>query len=301
MNPFDLAGPPFLLFFIVLSVAVIAALRATLRSLEGTAPFAKPVLLDDPYAIAMLRGGQAEATRVATVSLVDRGLLKAKPHGLVGSTPNAVAYAQRPIERAILTAFNNSDSAINILKTAPAAVTAACEAYKAELKKLGLLASSANTFSRLMPFAIALVLIEGTAIVKIQVALARGHHNIGFLIPLAVIALIVLLVSILKPRTAYGDLVLSQHRARFETLKLRATKVKPGGATNEAALLAALWGLAVLPTTGFPYVKDLYPKAAKTTSDSWSGGGCGGGCSGGGGGSGCGGGGCGGGCGGCGG
>lgn len=298
MNPFDLPGPPFLLFYVIFSVTVIVAMRVMNRALEATRRGGPTPLIDDPYALAMLRGGQPEALRVATVSLIDRGLLKAQTDNKICSTARAAVYARRPIEKAIVDTFKHSKRALDVLKSTHA-LTAPCDAYKKELRDMGALTSPATVAGRIVPFALALFLVEGTAVLKIAIALSRGRHNIGFLIILAVIALIALLAALAKPRTGYGDLLLRQHRERFERLKDRADSLRPGGTTNEVAILAALWGLSVLPKTTFPYAKDLFPKAASSTSDSW-GGGCGGGSSDGGGG-GCGGGGCGGGCGGCGG
>jgi uncharacterized protein (TIGR04222 family) len=297
MNPFDLAGPPFLLLFICLSVAVVILMRVINRAIEGPRTLSQ-VTLEDPYAIALMRGGWAEAARVAMVSLVDRGLLKAKDGSLVVGVPNAAAFVKRPIEEAVLAEFKKSTSALAILPKRPlSALDAACATYKKELQDLGVLTSGATLRGRLIPFILALLLVGGVAFVKISIALSRGRHNIAFLVILALVACIALVKAFLKPRTGYGDRVLREHRERFEQLRLRASKVVPGGATNEVALLAGLWGLSVLPDVNFPYVKTLFPKAASSTGDSWSGG-CGGsGCGGGG----CGGGGCGGGCGGCGG
>lgn len=303
MNPFDFAGPPFLLFFICLSVAVIVAMRLVNRAVEGPRTLSQ-VNLDDPYAIAYLRGGQAEAARVAVIALVDRGLLKAKTDELVMGVAKADLYAKRPIEKAVLSEFKKAKAAITILQKQPHAMNAACEAYKQDLQRLGALTSGSTILGRLVPFVMALLLIEGTAVIKILVALSRGRHNIAFLVILAIVAFVALLRALLKRRTGYGDLILRQLRERFEGLKLRAANVAPGGATNELALLAALWGLSVLPAENFPYVKTVFPKAANTSTDSTWSSGCGGSGCGGGGGSGCGGGGgggCGGGCGGCGG
>jgi hypothetical protein len=77
----------------------------------------------------------------------------------------------------------------------------------------------------------------------------------------------------------------------FNRLKVNASDINPGGATNAAALLAAVFGVQYLPNEKFPFVNQLYPRS--------NGGGDGGGSGDGGGGDG--GGGCGSGCGGCGG
>jgi uncharacterized protein (TIGR04222 family) len=74
VNPFDLRGPEFLLFYFILSAVVIVALVLIRRASEsGTAP---KLDLADPYLVAHLRGGENEVLRVALVSLIDRGLLK---------------------------------------------------------------------------------------------------------------------------------------------------------------------------------------------------------------------------------
>ena len=76
MNPFDLRGPDFLLFyFVVFLVGLIAAfvLRWQLRT-PGDAPRAKMLDLSS-YEIAYLAGGPAAAIDAALVSLIHRNIL----------------------------------------------------------------------------------------------------------------------------------------------------------------------------------------------------------------------------------
>ena len=73
MNPFDLSGPEFLVFYLSLAAVVIGALVLWRRASESAG--APKIDLADPYLIAYLRGGENEALRVALVSLIDRGLL----------------------------------------------------------------------------------------------------------------------------------------------------------------------------------------------------------------------------------
>jgi hypothetical protein len=68
MNPFDLSGPSFLAFYVVLAVIVIIALKLAIDEAEGGAPPALP--LSDPYHIAWLRGRTPEAARIAVLSLI---------------------------------------------------------------------------------------------------------------------------------------------------------------------------------------------------------------------------------------
>ena len=65
MNPFDLSGPSFLVFYICVALIVIIALKLVIDEAEGGAPRALP--LSDPYQIAWFRGGTPEAARIAVL------------------------------------------------------------------------------------------------------------------------------------------------------------------------------------------------------------------------------------------
>src|SRR6516165_12471608 len=99
MNPFDLTGPSFLIFYICVALMVIIALKLAIDEAEGGALRALP--LSDPYQIAWLRGGTPEAARVAVLSLIDRGLLAVSGENLVNLS-SAQSAVREPIERAIL-------------------------------------------------------------------------------------------------------------------------------------------------------------------------------------------------------
>src|SRR6185436_11482472 len=85
-------------------------------------------------------------------------------------------------------------------------------------------------------------------------------------------------------RTARGDALLADLRTLFRRLKDRAGSLRAGGATADAALLAAVFGLSALPASGFAYAKRLYPRAATSSGSSCSSTSCGSSCGGGGGG-----------------
>jgi len=74
MSPFDLRGPEFLVFYIILGALAIALLFLVSQHIDpvGTVK----VDMSDPYLIAFLRGGKDELVRVATISLVHRKLLQ---------------------------------------------------------------------------------------------------------------------------------------------------------------------------------------------------------------------------------
>ena len=73
-NPFDWRGPEFLLFYVGLGIVVTLAIALLRHRLEPAVATAAP--LSDYLKIAYLRGGPDEALRVATVSLIDRGLVE---------------------------------------------------------------------------------------------------------------------------------------------------------------------------------------------------------------------------------
>jgi hypothetical protein len=76
-----------------------------------------------------------------------------------------------------------------------------------------------------------------------------------------------------------GKEVLQRARYSHEYLEKHVERVLPGGETKSAAIFAALFGVAALPTYNFPYVETLFPKAFESSGGcGCGGGGCGGGC-----------------------
>jgi uncharacterized protein (TIGR04222 family) len=245
----------------------------------------------DPYKIAYLRAGISEALRVAVFSLIDRGLLKATLDE-VEAEPQAGNLVKRPIEKMVVEFFGSPREVKEIFSDP--VIQWVGEDYKQALKREGLFADS-STYAQRMPLTLtAICLIIGVSLTKIIIAIVRSRYNINFLIILSVVSAVWVLATWRRQRTGAGDEILHQMTLRFRSLKLRAASLRPGGITNEAAFLAAVFGLSRLSEDQFPYVRVLFPKAASSSSTYT--GGCGSsGC----GSSGCGGGGCGGGCGGC--
>lgn len=97
MNPFDLAGPEFLLFYLALSATVILLLGLLRRVRESSDSM--KVNLTDPYLIAYLRDGKNEVLRIGTVSLIDRGLLVAKGSRLRADGQQAADVVTNPLDK----------------------------------------------------------------------------------------------------------------------------------------------------------------------------------------------------------
>src|SRR6516165_2883290 len=283
MNPFDLTGPSFLIFYICVALMVIIALKLVIDEAESGP--ARTLPLGDPYQIAWLRGGTPEAARIAVLSLSDRGLLAVSGENLVNLS-SAQSAVQEPIERAILARCAQSGTPATAVLDDPV-VERGCASYRARLERLQLMPDAAMRARRYRGFAIAAAILLCVAIAKIVIAFGRGRYNVGFLIILAVMGLLVIWLLVRRPRTHLGNRMLKDLRRLFGALRQRAGTIRPGSMTSDAMLLAAVFGISALPSTGFADLHRVYKKAAS------SGGGCGSAC-----GSGCGGGG-GGGCGGC--
>lgn len=296
MNPFEESGPEFLIFYAAFGLAVLV-LAHTLRPDRRPSDAASPIDPTDPYAIAFLRAGDNEALRVATLSLVDRGLLEVKDavdkkhEPELSAQRDARGKVRRPIEVAVLDHFATRQPADSVYGTAKTEM--AIDQYRNRLEFTGLLPTEADrqacvTIKRLAWGA--LLLVAGARIVQ---ALAAERSNVGLLIVLALFFSWAVSRVVERPRTGAGDKALAELKALFAGLRARVDQLSPGGATNEMALVAAVFGVATLPDVRFPFVRKLYRRATRSSGTA-----CGSGCGGGGGGNG-GGDGCGGGCGGC--
>lgn len=289
INPLDLPGPQFLVLYAVFGVAVLYVLWMLQSSGEGGAP---PRLdMSDPYRLAYLRGGASEAARVATVALIDRGLLTVEDDK-VKSTPDR-HEPRAPLEGAIVRACAQPHLITQVCGAAD--VIAATERYEKELVRLTLLPDDATRSARSRRLTVAIAILGALSAAKLGVALSRGRTNVGFLIILTIVFVVIAIKLTRRSRTARGNALLADMRRLFSRLRARAGEFQPGYATTDLTLAAAVFGVAVLPSARFAYVKRVFPKAKSSSSPSCGGTSCGTSCGGGGGGDG------GGGCGGCGG
>jgi len=113
VNPFDLYGPEFLLFYAALIGIVLGAAVLLRRANEpGESPSMR---LTDPYLIAYLRGGSNECIRVALTSLLDSGLLETADD-LVGTKNDKSAAGRSAFESSILKYFEEAGKPLSALK-----------------------------------------------------------------------------------------------------------------------------------------------------------------------------------------
>lgn len=281
MNPFELRGPAFLWFYVVLVIVAILVTRWIRRALDGgddTPPQETSSLVSDPYAIAYLRNGESEALRVALLSLVDRGLI-IHEDGKFKTAPNVEpGHVRRSVERAVLEIYRTGGTAALL-----SLLIGACHEHDEQLKRLRLLPDAAQRMRRFWLQTVMLFVVGGVAAVKIAIGISRGRP-VGFLLFLAIIAVLLILGAGGPRRTAQGDDFLDSVRRLFAGLRSRKASIQPGGATADLALLVAAFGLTEVPKAVLPY-GSLYPRADKSSSSTscgsssscGGGGGCGGG------------------------
>ena len=280
-----MSGPFFLLVYAALALAVNLWLRHDQRQREAAKPARFMEIAQDPYLVACLREGPKAAVHLAVFSLLDRGLLEEAGGSLRRARADADAFARRPIEKAILSRCSDWTE-VALLETS-LGVMAACQACQRELQKQHLLADAGVFSERFYPFAASLALLAGAATARAWWAVAHDRYNIGFLLVLALIGGVALIAAWRRRRTGLGDAALERLKVLFAKLKRNSSDLVPGGESNEAALTAAVFGLAVLPVESFPYIERVFPKPTSggdggggDSSSSDSGGGCGGGCGG---------------------
>ena len=310
LNPFDLRGPEFLLFYLLVSVSTVWLVwlwrRASESGAAGQDVAQAREISQDPYRVAFLRGGRYEALHVALVSLLERGLLKASGEYLRSADPDAVNKVRHPLDKAILTRFASRSLAEQGRKAevvyTDTAILAEADVIGEDLQRRGLLPNDDVKAARKNRIVLAIAFLWLVAGIKIAVAVSRGRANIWFLVVLALIMAPVLIGVSRRFRTALGDRAYDWIQALFTDLRSRRESFSLNNTSSELTFLAAAFGLAALPTTveGMLSPMNLRPPKPAGVASS----GCGSSCasfSSCGGGGGCGGGGCGGGCGGCGG
>jgi len=281
MNPLALPGPQFVTFYTLFAVIVLGLLYLGRRVYEGGA--LPTIEVRDPYLFACLNGGPAAVIRVATVGLVDRGLLQLTGGTAHPAANSAAQFGQPQIEKEILAHFRGGASVSSAFGDRRLQDVARTQ-YEDRLRSLNLVPNLETRTIRGFALALALAALLGLGLIKIGIALSAGRRNVEILIILMVLATIVA-AKIWNPyRTCLGDDYLASVRTLFTGLRDRASSLRPGGATREVLWLTALFGAALLPSAAFPVAAYAATKPASSGGSSCGGGSCGGGSCGGGGG-----------------
>jgi uncharacterized protein (TIGR04222 family) len=242
-NLINLPGTDFILFYIVMGIGVNLLLKYLFMKVESCFPAASRNCTD-PYELAALRGGTIETMKVVIISLIDRGLLKASGTTVIAE-PQAKEMVDQPVEWAVVSYFQSPRTAQECFSDSD--VMREGEKYSLKLADEGLRSDISVYLWRLVPALAAL-------------ALLIWHSNDNKL-PVIVFA-VWIIVTWFGRLTGAGKEVLQRARLRFNNLKKNAERLRPGGETNDAMILAALFGMDALPDH-FGYVVALFPKASE--------------------------------------
>lgn len=265
MNPLDLPGPQFLLFYIVLAGLAIGSLVFLRRRAElyGATP---RIDLSNPYLIACLRGGKGEVLRVAVVGLLERGLLVLNGTK-IQSRENASSDSVRwPIEKALLKKYKRSGEAQWIFYDD--ALLEECQACDKTLRQARLLPDQATHQARWLRLIVVCGALITIGLIKIGIALSLGRTNVGFLIVLMILAVIVAFKLSFPRLTASGKAMIADVRSLYGGLRNRTARLKPAGSDMESTMQAAIFGVGMLP---FPEMDILFPSEKRTSASSSSG------------------------------
>jgi uncharacterized protein (TIGR04222 family) len=276
MSPFDLRGPEFLVFYAAYIALLFAGVKVAWSIATAKADLKLP---SHPYEIAFLRSGAAEAARVAFLNLL-RSRVVFKPDD---THYFADKYGARkltePLEKSVVRHFA-SYATLDQAKLTALAEEAAPH-YKQRLAALGLWAGRRHNAARLLTMFALLAALWIVAGMKISIAEARGHSNVGFLIALASAATFGALIWMMPE---------SRTRAGVKAMATLRALNKDADRASDYIFYAAIFGSATVALAGNPF----YREAAAGGGDASVGGsgcGSGGGDGGGGGCGGCGGGG----------
>jgi uncharacterized protein (TIGR04222 family) len=320
VNPFDLAGLPFLaLYWTMVTVCLLALYWLREQSNVEGAP---TQMVSDPYTLAYLREGYREVVRVALLTLIDEGRVLVKgrdlslaPDGV--KAPPTLQSRRSPIEQELLAFLASRPGASVDFIVAMGAGRSACEVYQRELENLGYLRERAKVIRMQVGFACVSMLVVVVALIKIQLAVSRGRTNVGFQIFSAVLALLFafgLGSGIGEWTTTRGQRAVDAAAALLAGTRQRLNAASAALRGQELAWIAAAFGFRVFsaaadnfafwPALAFTSSPPNRPQGRRTAAAGSSGSSCstfvsscggGGGSScGGGGGASCGGGGCGG-------
>jgi uncharacterized protein (TIGR04222 family) len=273
MNPFDLNGPQFLIFYSCLFLITYVYIKIRIHSKEGDLPIPK-LSTNDPYMLAYLRAGKREALKLATIVLFNRGFLTKdkKSNKLKITKPENADLVSFPVEKSILHVFKRRTSPYEIFESK--ICEQACEKYQAYFEQHNLNRNTSIARERLR-----IIMIPATAFLLIGAArivfsLQAGKTNLWFLSIIMVLSFWVFSRIYRTPTTLVRTRVLEDFTALLSPGRKKASTREFKDGLYEQAMFAAVFGL--------PYEKlpedliDLFAdkRKSKESGDSGFGWGC---------------------------
>jgi uncharacterized protein (TIGR04222 family) len=289
MNVLDLRGPQFLGLYAVLSGLGLTLIYMVARGLWTDSPRTPSPegrrQLRDPYLLAYLRGGSLEVLQTVAFSLNKRKLLSSSGTSLAATkSRDALQAVRNHLELSVLSKCATTQTMAEVMRDRN--LRRAAESYAEPLRESALVINADELKRRLPVWLTITGLLLALAVTKIVIALKHGHMNVAFLVVLTIFVLIWAYGILHRRRTPAGDQALADQQTLFGRLKGRVTRLAADGATDEAVLVAAAFGLDALPPDAYPFAASLRRQAHNSSTNTSScggsscGGGCGGGCGG---------------------
>jgi uncharacterized protein (TIGR04222 family) len=279
MNPFDLRGPDFLAFYVVVFWGVVAVatwLRWLLRQ-PSDEPRSASLELSS-YEVAFLSGGEELTFNAAIIRLVDQGALAVdfQDRKLTASADGVRSDASE-LERAVYSAVEGeTGTAIDAVRQVASFQMAP---LRQRLQGRGLLMPDHREWAaRVLPLVL-MLLLTLFGVVKIFVGLSRGRP-VGFLTALCVISVLVAWIGFGRRvhRSRRGDRALAQLKEENSALKIQADRRWDELKGEDQVLCMALFGLSVLAHSPWANLQTaLAPPSGSSSGCGGGGGGCGGG------------------------
>ena len=188
-NPISqMYGPYFLVFYGVVIVVTGIGCKVILQG-NGLDSRGKIPEKLDPYEIAYLRDGEKAVAKVVCLELMQKGFVRVKDKRIERSPQLYNVSSLKPIEKTFFDWLKHSRVASDVkynfeLKKK---LSEHCETYKHSLESSGYFNSELKSY--LLGGAGAFIIL-GLGSYKLISALSRGHHNVMFLIFMAIAATI---------------------------------------------------------------------------------------------------------------
>lgn len=292
MNPLELTGPKFLLFYVI--VLVIAIIIATLLRrwlIRSNEDFSVKRISVDPYEAAFLRGGPQQAIDTAIAMLVKSNFLKVSKTDRKLSIIRKLQPGAHRLEQLVL----NTVASKGTIKIADirSKVLRSAGPVADRLKTLGLVVSDQQWSAARKASAFALTLVLLLGVIKIGIGISRDRP-VGFLVVLCILtALIAFGFFNTRPvATKLGKRALKQLKEENAALEATAKTQPQRLGHGDVALALGLFGfttLAFMDDSWIDLRRAFQPPSSSSSSSSCSSSSCGSSCGGGCGGGGCGG------------
>ena len=272
MNPLDLPGPAFLLFYVVCAGGACIAVHRSNRASEPDVPTG--TVPTDPLSIAYLRGGVSEVIRVTALALLERGVLALGPADTLRVIARGPDLPTSVVDGALCHAVTASGGDASALFSDQRLAAIIAEQARPRLERAGLVPDAVGRERRKHRALTAMAGILTLAAVKVAVALHRGHDNVLFLVMAAGAFAVTLWALTGRSTTRAGDRALAYLRHTFEPVRARA-QGRAHPPVEDLAVVAAVFGLSAVPDVPYARVGALQPRQAADGSGC-GGGGCGG-------------------------